>query len=547
MKFNNIKNTTRKAFCALAISATILGSSSCTDNFERINKNPLYPDKEMEKMDDVIYGMYIPNLQKTVIPTGTSADGTNYINKYQFTINMCGDSWAGYLSATENKFDGGQNLTSYFFADWRMNGIFSTIVTEVFTPWMQIQKLSQTEGAKNDEIFSIAQIIKISGLHRATDTFGALPYSKVGTGNFHTEYDSQEDIYKSFFAELEQAINVLTIYSESSSKILEDFDIVYNGDVNKWIKYANSLMLRLAIRVRYADEALGQKYAELAVNHPKGLIEQESEAAQLSKGAGMQMRNSLEMLWNSYNDTKMGATIYTLLKGYNDPRISAYFKKATYNNKEDYYAVRTGIPQVSHYKNFSAPNVQEDTPTYWMKASEVLFLRAEGALAGWNMKGSVKDLYEEGIRMSFKENKVSGVENYIKSNNKPASYEDPADPSMSISAPSSVTVKLDNTFTSEEILEKIITQKYIASFPNGTEAWTEWRRTGYPKQIVITQNLSNSDIVIGNGVTGGVRRLQYPKTEYDNNFENVKDAVNKYLNGKDKGNINVWWDKKNNK
>lgn len=545
MNFKRIKHHTQNTLCALAFTASIAGLSSCTDGFERINKNPLYPDKEMEKLDDVIYGMYIPNLQKTVIPTGTEADGTKYVNKYQVSINMAGDSWSGYLSATENKFDGGQNLTNYFFADWRMNGIFSDLVTDVFTPWLQIRKLSQGEGTTNDEIFSVAQIIKIAALHRATDMFGAIPYSAVGTGNFTVPYDSQEAIYTSFFEELEKAINVLSVYSEANSGILEEFDILYNGDVNKWIKYANSLMLRLAVRVRYAAPEMAQKYAEQAVNHYKGLMTSPKDAAQLSKGAGIVMKNSLEQIWNSYNDTKMGATIYTYLKGYEDPRIASYFTKANINGVTDYFAVRTGLPQLKSYGSFSTPNVQKDTPTYWMKASETFFLRAEGALAGWNMGGTAKSLYEAGVRMSFEENDVKGADSYLASTNKPAKYEDVKNSKFSTDAPSTITVKWNDAASEEEALERIITQKYIAIFPNGMEAWTEWRRTGYPRQIVVAENLTNSDITTGNGVTGGVRRLQYPRTEYDNNFDNLNDAINKYLGGRDKGNVNVWWDKKN--
>ncbi len=545
MNFNNIKSKTQKVICAMALSATVFAGSSCTDNFERINKNPLFPDKEMEKLDDVIYGMFIPNLQKTVIPTGTETDGTTYINKYQVNINMSGDSWGGYLSVTENKFDGGHNLTNYFFSqDWRMNSMFSTMITEVYAPWLQIKKLSQGEGAKNDNIYSMAQIIKIAALHKATDMFGSIPYSEVGSGDFKVKYDTQESVYRSFFKELEEAINVLSVYSESNSVLLPEFDILYNGNVNNWVKYANSLMLRLAIRVRFVDAALAQEYAEKAVNHPKGLIESVKDIAQLSKGGGLVMRNSLELIAGSYNDTKMGATISTYLKGYNDPRIESYFKKSTVKGITDYFAVRSGIPQVKLYGNYSKPNIEKSTPTYWMKASEVAFLRAEGALAGWNMGGSAKELYEAGVRLSFQENDVDGAKAYLEGTSKPINYDDPMDPKMNVKAPSTITVKWNDSASPEESLERIITQKYLAIFPDGTEAWTEWRRTGYPRQIIIYDNQTNVDIEDGNGVDGGVRRLVYPKNEYDENLANVTEAVTQSLGGRDKGNVNVWWDKK---
>ena len=553
MNINKIYKKTGKLLTCAVLSSSLFGLASCTDDFEQINKNPLFPDKEMEKLDNTLYGMYLPNLQKTVIPIGTHSDNTEFDNKYQVGVNLTGDAWSGYLAATENKFDGGQNLTNYFFADHRKNYIYGFMVTDVFTPWLQIKKHSQGEGVQNDEIFSLAQIIKIAALHRATDTFGPIPYKGVGSGDFHVAYNSQEEVYHSFFEELEKAIQTLTLYSEANPKMLDEFDVVYEGDVNKWIKFANSLMLRLAVRVRYADPALAQKYAEQAVNHPKGLIETPAEAPQMGKGAGIQFKHPLYTIWHSYNDTRMGATMYTYLKGYEDPRTEKYFSTARVNN--DFAAIRTGIPHVGYYKDdadakgkskyFSAPNFEEDSPLFWMTASEVLFLKAEGALAGWSMGGSAQSLYEEGIRMSFKEHEVGNANSYIASSKTPARYDDPRDSKMSINAPSQVTVRWGDASSDEERLEKIITQKYLAIYPNGIEAWTEWRRTGYPRQIIVAENVTNSDVETGNGVKGGVRRIPFPKDEYDNNLENVQDAINKYLGGQDKANINVWWDKKN--
>ena len=117
MNINKIYKKTGKLLTCAVLSSSLFGLASCTDDFEQINKNPLFPDKEMEKLDNTLYGMYLPNLQKTVIPIGTHSDNTEFDNKYQVGVNLTGDAWSGYLAATENKFDGGQNLTNYFFAD----------------------------------------------------------------------------------------------------------------------------------------------------------------------------------------------------------------------------------------------------------------------------------------------------------------------------------------------------------------------------------------------------------------------------------------------
>lgn len=541
MKHNYIGKKIGSLF--LATFLLLLLVTSCLDDFESINRNPLYPDKEMEKMDGALYGAYLANFQKAVIPIGTAADKTEPVNRYQNSVSLAGDAWSGYMSVRENKWNSGKNFTTYFMNEEKVSYIFGFMVTDVFTPWIQIKRNSQDEGAKNDEIYAMAQVIKIAALHRTTDMFGPIPYFKVGSGSFEVPYDSQEAIYRSFFKELEEAVDVLTKYSEKSSKVLPTFDIVYEGDVDKWIRFANSLMLRLAIRVRYADEALAKEYAEKAVTHPKGLITSPEDAPKMGKGAGLQMKNPLKTIRDEYNDTRMGATMYCYLQGYSDPRGEVYFNKVSGTFK----AVRTGIPQSKLYEDFSTPKVGEDDPLYWMKASEVLFLKAEGALAGFEMGGKAKDFYNDGIRMSFKENGVNGADTYLANySSKPVNYTDSKNSSLSAEAPSKITIRWNEANSAEEEnMERIITQKYLAIFPNGQEAWTEWRRTGYPRQIVVADNETNANVSIGNGFNrGGVRRMPYPRTEYNQNAANVSDAVSKYLNGTDDAATHVWWDKK---
>lgn len=541
MKHNNIES--KIGSLLLVAFLLLLLVTSCLDDFESINKNPLYPDKEMEKMDEVLYGAYLANFQKAVIPIGTAADKTEPVNRYQNSVSLAGDAWSGYMSARENKWNSGKNFTTYFMNQEKVDYIFSFMVTDIFTPWIHIKRNSQDEGTKNDEIYAMAQVIKIAALHRTTDMFGPIPYFKVGSGSFKVPYDSQEAVYRSFFKELEEAVGMLTKYSEKSDKVLSKFDVVYEGDVDKWIRFANSLMLRLAIRVRYANADLAKEYAEKAVTHPKGLITSPDEAPKMGKGAGLQMKNPLKTIRDEYNDIRMGATVYCYLQGYGDPREEVYFNKVSGAFK----AVRTGIPQSKLYEDFSTPKVGEDDPLYWMKASEVLFLKAEGALAGFAMGGKAKDFYNDGIRMSFKENGVNGADTYLaNSSAKPVNYTDSKNSSLSAEAPSKITIRWNESADAEEEnLERIITQKYLAIFPNGQEAWTEWRRTGYPRQIVVADNETNANVSIGNGFNrGGVRRMLYPRSEYDHNGANVSDAVSKFLNGTDDAATNVWWDKK---
>ena len=236
------------------------------------------------------------------------------------------------------------------------------------------------------------------GLHRSADKYGPIPYSKAGSGSFTVEYDSQEAVYHSFFEELDEAVQILyDFYMRGGAVVPLASDMVYEGDVAKWYTFANSLMLRLAIRVRYADEELARKYAEMAVTNPLGVMESVDDMAKMHKGANFEIRNPMFQIANpgQYNDSRMGATIQSYLKGYNDPRITTYFQ----NNGAS--AVRAGLPVTANtYDNASLPNIQEEDPVYWMRASEVDFLRAEGVLAGFPIWGA------EVLRISM--NRASG-------------------------------------------------------------------------------------------------------------------------------------------
>ena len=143
--------------------------------------------------------------------------------------------------------------------------------------------------------------------------------------------------------ELDEAVQTL---KTGGHDVFPKYDIIYEGNYTKWCKFANSLMLRLAMRIVYANPTLAQQYAEKAITNPYGVIESTKDAAQLSKGAGVTLKNPLTIINGSYNDVRMGAEISSYLKGYNDPRIGSYFVKAKSNGIEGYYGVRTKIASI---------------------------------------------------------------------------------------------------------------------------------------------------------------------------------------------------------
>lgn len=530
-------NISKLALSVLAGGLLVFASNSCTGDFAAVNTNPLLATDAMLSQDGVLNGAFLPALQFAPIPTGTG--GTGFVNNYQVSLNLTVDSWMGYLAPRDAKWPG-RNLTQFYFDEGWTNGIFSTGVSAIFSPWIKIKQINYDVSQPNLEIWHIAQITKIMGLHRTADRYGAIPYFNVGKGSFTVAYDSQEDVYKSFFKELEEAVAHLYQYSLATPIVPKASDVVYDGDARRWARLGNSLMLRLAMRVRYVDPALSKLWAEKAMQHPAGLIESVADVARIDNKAGLRTRNALFTIAGSYNDTRMGASIQSYLSGYNDPRLSVYFEGDLTT------AVPPAIPASANTYDLAAlPKVEEFSPTYWFKASEVAFLKAEAAVAGYTVAESPADLYQRGIRLSFEENGIDAslVASYMSGARTPASFTDEQSLYNS-TAPSNVTVAWDNSASEEIKLEKIITQKYLAIYPDGMEAWSEWRRTGYPRLIPANTNISNMGVVTSDGHKNGVRCFPYPQKEISENSVNVQEAIRKYRNGSNTANVNVWWDVK---
>ncbi len=213
---------------AVLASGCLMALSSCMYDFTDINRNPLYPDKEQELLDGVLNSAYLPNLEKHVIPVALKSDNTDLVNAYQISVNLAGDSWIGYHSPRDNYWDEGVNSTAYFFKDNWNNLTFKFAITNIFVPWIQLRNINMTGENPNKEIFALAQICKVMGVHRATDMFGPIPYSQVGSGSFTVEYDSQEEVYRSFFRELEEAISILSDFVEKgNTHVPKASDIVH--------------------------------------------------------------------------------------------------------------------------------------------------------------------------------------------------------------------------------------------------------------------------------------------------------------------------------
>lgn len=515
--------------------ATGVFITACTDGYEEMNRNPYGVDSKEMQREGYSLSSAMVNLSDWAIP----AD----INTLQFTDCLGGGTMGGYLSDSNSGFNN-KNFSTFVPEDGWSASLFKDIIPKVF---VNVKKVSEqmidpvTKDTINPVPIAVADIVKVLAMQRITDAYGPIPYSKIGqNGEIKAPYDTQKDIYNKMFEQLNSDIEVLTKHQT------EDFspkaDHVYEGKVIKWIRLANSLKLRMAMRIVNVEPKKAKEMAESAVNHSIGVMQDNSDNA-FYKQAG---KNPFYVVMYEYNggDSRVNANIITFMNGYKDPRREAMFTKSTLDGaNNEYIGLRSGItiPDADVAHAYSNYNVKVNTPIMWMNASEVAFLKAEGALRGWKMgNATAKELYNKGIKLSFEQWQVSGAESYMNdSENTPASYIDPAGTYSFSKVPSDITIKWeDGNF--KKSLERIITQKWIANFPLGHEAWSEFRRTGYPKLMPAVVNLSAGTV----DSNRGARRMMYPKSENSNNKQNYEKAL-QLLGGANSQGIDVWWAKKN--
>ena len=503
----------------------VLGFTACTNSYEEYNQNPYGVSKEEMQRDAYSLGAAMVNLQSWVVPTD--------VNTNQFTECLCGGSYGGYISDSNAGFTG-KNFAQYSPENGWSRVLFKDIIPKLFIYFNEVK------GATDNPVaLAVAEIIKVAGIHRVTDAYGPIPYSKVGVnGEITAAYDSQQEVYTLLFKKLDEAVKTLS--ANRTANFSPKADKVYGGNVEKWIKFANSLRLRLAVRISKADPITAKQQAESAVNHEIGVMTSNDDNAFMT----LSSTNPFEIIMYEYNggDSRVGADITSYMNGYNDPRRSAMFTKSTFaNGTNGYYGLRSGIQipggEIAHaYSNY---NVKTDTKLLWMNAAEVAFLRAEGVLKGWNMGDKAGNFYAKGIKLSFEQWGVSGAEKYLAdAASTPALYNDPVGNNSYSGKTSTITIAWNDSDTPEQQLERVITQKCLAMFPLGLEAWADYRRTGYPQLMPV--KINNSGGIVS--TARGARRLAYPQEERINNLDNYNAAVG-LLGGADNMATDVWWAK----
>lgn len=527
----NMKMTTNFLSLAGVVSLGFM-ALSCTGKYLEINTNPYEVNREQTLTDGYATAAAIAAMGGAVVSTD--------VNTAQFTDCLLGGPMGGYYSTTgafEKTIDN-YNATD----DWtRVLLASDRIIPTLYS------NLSELKSITDDPVtLSIANIIKVTAMLRVTDTYGPIPYSQIGQGGKITvAYDSQEKVYDTMFGELDACIKTLT--DNRLSAIPSTADPVYDGTAVKWCKFANSLKLRMAMRVSYvAPELAREKASEAAASGE--LIITNADNAYIHP-----VENKLALIYNDWNDHRAAADIISYMNGYKDPRREKMFIKnhpsANEESERKYAGLRIGstVSKKSAFVDgYSNMAVSSGDPLLWMNAAETNFLLSEYELRFTKDNAKAKEYYEQGVILSFEERGATGAEDYLSNTiDTPELYIDPLGNYSAERKMSECKTAWETASDEEGHLEQIITQKWIAIFPLGNEAWAEYRRTGYPKLLPAVQNLGPDKLDLDHHA----RRLVYPVEEYTSNGVNLSEAISileseSSSGGGDAMSTRLWWDVK---
>ncbi|MDH6251830.1 hypothetical protein M2347_001557 [Chryseobacterium sp. H1D6B] len=529
-------------------TAVLIAASGCTNELDQYNQEKL-GGPENFYADFIAVVNPLKSMQR-----GLQAD-------YQLYPNLSADMFSGMFS-TASQFNGGKNNMTYYMMDGWNNRIIAR-QQDIFNYSIIIDNAAKNNypGIDFTATFAVKKILKVITAARVSDNHGPVVYSKYETPNANgiTDFDSQENAYTNFIVDLTSAVSDLQkVKNMSSTENVEDksalqkADLVYHGNLTQWAKLANSLKLRLAMRMSYADPAKSKQYAEEALASSAGLITENEDNALISVG-----QSELSFIIYSWGDCLIGAPLMAYMNGYNDPRLPAYAIPATDSDVQGkYIGIRQGIDLLNGkttYGGFSQPQAKSANGDYFsatdgklklFTAAETWFLKAEAALKGYAGAGDTKADYETGVQKSFGEWGKSGdaAAYLMNATATEAPYYDPKNAANTINTGdaqlSTITIAWNNTDSNERKLERIITQKWLALYPNGPEAWAEQRRTGYPILFKVRKNDSGGLI----STDAMIRRIPFtPDTK--NSLFNYPQAL-QYLGGADTGGTKLWWDKK---
>lgn len=352
---------------------------------------------------------------------------------------------------------------------------------------------------------AVAKILKAYFFWHITDRWGDVPFTEAlkGADNFTPVYDRQELIYDSIFSYLKDATSTIIAGNITN-------DIIYGGDVNKWKRLGGSIWMLAALRLSEINPTKAAQEFNNALT--AGVMTSNNDNLVFKHLADANNQNYWynEIVVRNREWWALTETLVDYMNPLNDPRLPVYAKK---NNANIYkgltFGTTVGVPNTTGVSLLGTAIYAQAAPVYLVTYAQVLFAKAEAAKRGWIPGGDVaaKTNYDLAIEQSMRQwtGGTTGLSTFM------------AQPGI--------------TYDPANAMKQIAMQRYVHLFMHGFEAWAEWRRTGFP------------DNLVSPGGKAVPLRHAYPPNEVFNNATNYQEAVQRQFGGQDNLYGRVWWDK----
>ncbi|MFW5955360.1 MAG: SusD/RagB family nutrient-binding outer membrane lipoprotein [Rhodothermales bacterium] len=532
-------NRTHSSFIAVLLTAGLLLVSACDTGFEEMNRNPT-------QANTISPDFLFTTAQLSTAGTRYEVWRANLIYASGMIQHLAHTWWAG---------DKYTRVEDWLTAFWNIN--YNGVGDNNRATVLILRDLIENNKDDPQQVNKVAaaRIMLAYTFHRLTDVYGDIPYHEAGMGflgdNVTPAYTPQDEIYADLLNELQESVASF----DPAFPTYGSADLMYQGNIDQWRKFGNSLMLRVAMRLSKVDPAMAETWAQRAISG--GLMESNADVAavphQTGPSIGPNGLNSNPVIdVFEVDQPKLTGTFVNWMKDRNDPRLprlgAVYAGPASprstpmvtndpeamvgypsglnltlaqdHPSWEAVQALEADYPEledVGELNRYVQPhrniNSTRAMPTLLLTYAEVEFMQAEAAVRGWH-SGDPQTHYENGVRAAMQQLTIYS--------------EDAEIPDAEIDA------YLDeNPYDASRAIDQINSQYWAATFLNGIEAWSNWRRSGYPELTP-----ANAP---GN-VTGGTipRRLTYPNNEALLNEDNYQEAVARQ--GPDEMTTRVWWD-----
>ena len=369
------------------------------------------------------------------------------------------------------------------------NSTFTSLWTEGYATLITNLNAIIASDLSNDNYKAVAQIFRSWMFLELTNSFGDVPYTEAGKSVL-PKYDTQETIYNGLNEELKSAVSAINTSGDGISG-----DIIYNGDLAKWKRFGNSLRLRIALLLADRDESTAKSIASEVKD---GVFTSNSEIAQFIYSDSPQ-QNPFATSFDTRDDYRVSKVMVDKLKSLSDPRLPIFAQLPSDTSVGDYVGVPNGLTTTDAnslgFAKTSRPGtyfLAPHSPAVFFTYAEALFDLAEATARGF-ISGNAETYYKQAIQASLNQfgiTNASVINNYLSQNGV--------------------------NYDASNYRKSIGTQKWIAFYGQGLDAFTEWRRLDYPELKAGPANVLEDKMPL---------RFFYPSKEQSLNGNNYTEAV----------------------